>query len=68
MDAYKDVLGKIKASKRPLQITFMKPSKPKPPAKAGKYDLNRMSMQELYKEFGLDANNSMFRACHGSAY
>ena len=34
---YKEVLGKIKASKRPLQITFMKPLKPKPPAKAGKY-------------------------------
>ena len=34
----------------------MKPLKPKPPANAGKYDLKRMSMQELYKEFGLDAN------------
>ena len=57
---YKEVLGKIKASKRPIQITFMKPLKPKPPAKAGKYDLKRMSMQELYKEFGLDSNSQCF--------
>ena len=38
----------------------MKPLKPKRPAKTGKYDLNRMSMQELYKEFGLETSSQCF--------
>jgi RAB protein geranylgeranyltransferase component A len=57
---YADLLGKIKASKRPLQLTFMKPLKERPPAQSGKYDLNSMTMADLYKEFGLDENSQCF--------
>jgi RAB protein geranylgeranyltransferase component A len=57
---YPELLSMIKSSKRPLTITFMKPLKEKPPAQAGKYDLNKMTMKDLYKEFGLDENSQCF--------
>ena len=55
-----EVKGEIVNQPRPLVITFMKASELRTPIKKGAIDLNKISMRDLYKKYGLDENSQNF--------
>nr|DAC74104.1 TPA_exp: GDP dissociation inhibitor 1 [Thraustochytrium sp. LLF1b] len=53
----REIQGKIVNSPRPMKITFIKPAFD---VSSQKYDLQQMTMRELYKAFGIDSTTQNF--------